>query len=267
MRVRRSAWLVLLLSLSASPVLAQPARIARVADDGTLAFVAAAKPRLPDHVYQTLKDICAAYPWSVVQSDEHLGELLNAVAWRHRAEGWGLSRKTGGRHVDSPAGPIAEDILQTQDGHHYDVLGSAARGNPLRPWQAESIGIIDLRARPWVAPVEHRLSWEPDSGTPTPTDPITIDPTTPVDYRPVLNDISQRLAIIDARLTAIESREPAGDFGALAAYIDDMVGAGPAGDPALMPNHVTDVKTRLDVIRVQLEQLNAWLRSRSVFRF
>lgn len=46
-----------------------------------------------------------------------------------------------------------------------------------------------------------------------------------------------------------------------------MVGRGPADDPALVPNHLTDIKQRLDVIRQTLEQLAAWLRSRPVLRF
>jgi hypothetical protein len=260
--LRRVLVLVALLSL-AVPALAQRARIARVADDGTVAFVAAAKPRLPDHVYQTLKEVCAAYPWSVVQSDEHFGEILNAVAWRHRGEGWGLSRKTGGRHVDSPVGPIAEDILQTQDGHHYDVLGSAARGNPLRPGQADSIGIIDLRARPWVAPVEHRLSWETNGGggTDTPTDPPIVTPPATVDLSAVLAS----LARIESRLSALEAREPATpDLGLLNMYVEAMIGNGPGEG---RDNFIVDLQKRLDVIRVQQEQAFAWLRSRPIFRF
>lgn len=105
------------------------------------------------------------------------------------------------------------------------------------------------------------------SGTPTePVEPtVPIVPTFPVDYRPVLNDISQRLAIIDARLTAIEQRDPASpDLGLLNMYIDAMIGNGPDGGTG---PHVTDIKQRLDVIRVQLDQLNGWLRGRAVLRY
>jgi hypothetical protein len=224
--MKRLASVLLYTLLLACPVAAQPAQVARVADDGTLAFVASAKPRLPDHVYRTLKDICAAYPWGTVQSDTHLGEILNAVAYIHRAEGWGLSRKTGGRNVDSPVGLIAEDILQTPDGHHYDVLGSAGHGLPLRPNQADSIGIIDLRSRPHVEPVEHRLSWESGGGTPEPdrpTDPVVTPPTS-VDLSAVMAALSR----IEERLTAIERREPVPPDALLESYVDAMVGKGPA---------------------------------------
>lgn len=231
-----------------------------------LAAQAFAQAQLPEHVYQTLVEVCEAYPYPVVQSDEHLGEILNEVAYRHRAEGWGLSRKTGGRRVDSPVGEIAEDILQLPNGNHYDVLGAAAQGNPLLPGRASNIGTIDLNARPWVAPVAHRLSWL-GGHTPPPVDPSPTPPPPPavtVDLAPVL----AALARVEARLAALEARpvpEPvAPDLGMVHEYVDDMVGNGPGG---ASENHVTDIKLRLDVLRVTLEQLNAWLRSRSVFRF
>lgn len=247
--------------------------------DGTLtydsglslaSFAAQVKPRLPEPVYDTLVAECARYPWPVVQSDEHLGELLNWVAWQHRDSGVGLSRKSGGRHVESPVGPIAEDILQYRDGHHYDVLGAAAAGNPLAPGRCcpESIGVINLSARPWVAPVEHVPSWlrgtvspapGPGPGQPGPT-PVQPPPT--VNLAPLVEAINR----LEARMGALESR-PAPSLDLFAAYVDDMVGAGPADDAAIAPNHLTDVKQRLDVIRQQLEQLNAWLRSRPVLRF
>lgn len=236
--------------------------------EGYAALLAQAKPRLPEPVYDTLVAECARYPWPVVQSDEHLGELLNWVAWQHRDSGVGLSRKSGGRHVESPVGPIAEDILQYRDGHHYDVLGSAAVGNPLDPGRCcpESIGVINLRDRPWVAPVEHVPSWlrgstPPPGGGSTPP-PVTTPPPAPVDLAPLVAAIDR----LTARVAAIESR-PSPSLDLFDQFVDDMVGRGPADDPALAPNHITDVKARLDVIRQQLEQLAAWLRSRPVLRF
>jgi hypothetical protein len=115
--------------------------------------------KLPDKVYKTLVDVCNAYPWDVVQDDFHIGEILNAVAWAHRDDGWGLSYKASGKHIDSPVGPIAEDILQLPTGDHFDVLGGIDVGQPLRPGQASSIGIINLRDRPCVEPVDHPISW------------------------------------------------------------------------------------------------------------
>ena len=71
----------------------------------------------------TLERIRPEYPrpWSDIAQ---IGEYLNRVAWEHRAEGWGLLKKTGGNRCPSPQGvEIACDILihaPTQT--HFDVL-------------------------------------------------------------------------------------------------------------------------------------------------
>jgi hypothetical protein len=272
--------LVLLLASLCAPLTASAQNApARTFSDGTLTysgelalaeFVAQAKPRLPEAIHRTLVDEVARYPWPVVQSDEHLGELLNWVAWQHRGSGVGLSRKTGGRHVESPVGPIAEDILQFQDGHHYDVLGAAKEGNPLLPGSCcpESIGVINVNARPWVAPVEHIPSWlrgttpAPGPGPGQPAPPAT---TPAPDYRAVLQELLTATQRIEQRLTALEQAQAnAPDLGLLNQYVDHMVGNGPG---APLPNHVTDLKQRLDVLHQHLEQLDAWLRGRRALRF
>lgn len=135
--------------------------------------------QIPPSVVETLRRVCEKYPWPVVQEGRHLGEILNLVAWLHREHKdesgkilmFGLSRKTGGQLVDSPVGTIAEDILQLPDGHHWDVLGGAREGKPLLPGGGESIGIIDLRARPWVEPVEFWPEWYTGDPTPGPLEP------------------------------------------------------------------------------------------------
>jgi hypothetical protein len=140
--------------------------------------------QLDDAVYKTLVEVCDAYPWNVVQEDYHIGEILNAVAYAHRDKGYGLSRKTGGKHIDSPVGPIAEDILQLPDGNHFDVLGGIDVGQPLRPGRASSIGIINLRDRPWVKPISHPIEWlgghvqpdEPDKEPDKEPDPVPNEP-------------------------------------------------------------------------------------------
>jgi hypothetical protein len=199
--------------------------------------------KLPEHVYQTLVAVCNGYPWPTVQKDEHLGEILNAVAWVHRDEGWGLSRKTGGRHVDSPVGPIAEDILQLPDGNHFDVLGGAAVGNPLRPNQGESIGIINLRDRPWVAPVAHTVSWrqldEPDDPPPPPDPPPTnggnpVPPPT-VDNGPVLAAIEA----LSVEVRALTSE--------MATIKNGLFKEGPPEAPSVL-QHIDDAKQRIDKV-------------------
>jgi hypothetical protein len=123
-------------------------------------------PILPDEVYRVLNEECAKHPGPA--KHDTFGIVLNATAWRTRHLGMGLSRKTGGQRVDSPVGEIAEDIICHTSGHHWDVLGSAAVGNALYPGQGPSIGIIDLRARPWVAPVEPTGVLVPPAPVPEP---------------------------------------------------------------------------------------------------
>ncbi|MGH9312283.1 MAG: hypothetical protein ACRD1S_03695 [Vicinamibacterales bacterium] len=80
----------------------------------------------------TLVRIRSEYPtpWS---SLAQIGEYLNRVAWEHRAEGWGLLRKTGGTRCPAPQGvEIACDILIHQPTQlHFDVLiDSTGVGTP-----------------------------------------------------------------------------------------------------------------------------------------
>jgi hypothetical protein len=51
----------------------------------------------------TLERIRPLYP-SPWASLEQVAEFLNRVAWEHRAEGWGLLRKTGGTRCPAPHG-------------------------------------------------------------------------------------------------------------------------------------------------------------------
>ena len=131
-------------------------------------------PVLPQDVYDVLVEECAKYP-GPVRDESVFGKVLNATAWRTRHLGMGLSEKRGGHCVSSPTGgTIAEDIICRRDGHHWDVLGAAGMGNPLNPGRGPSIGIIDLRARPWVAPVQPAGAVDPTpKPNPQPPPPST----------------------------------------------------------------------------------------------
>jgi hypothetical protein len=138
-------------------------------------------PILPDEVYRVLLEECAKHPGPA--KHDTFGIVLNATAWRTRHLGMGLSRKTGGQRVDSPVGEIAEDIICHTSGHHWDVLGSAAVGNTLNPGQGPSIGVINLGARPWVAPVEPTgVVAPPAPVTPPATHPV-VPPTSPCRFQ------------------------------------------------------------------------------------
>lgn len=184
-------------------------------------------PVLPDEVFAVLVEECEKHPGPA--ADETFGLVLNATAWRTRHLGMGLSRKTGGKHVDSPVGPIAEDIICHSGGHHWDVLGGAATGAPLRPGRGPSIGIIDLRARPWVAPVDPGGATDPQPvpvpPTPQPVPPTpTPQPTPGVDLGPVLAELRAQREQVSA----------------LSARVEDLIGK------SLIDTHVLDILGRLD---------------------
>ena len=102
----------------------------------------------------TLKTLRAAYPTPM--SNDALGQLLNAVAWTHRAEGWGLLKKPTGSHCRQPQTGllISRDILVVQVGADlvlYDVLIDA-EGAAKPIWGKKPTTLQDLSR--WIAPVE-----------------------------------------------------------------------------------------------------------------
>jgi hypothetical protein len=92
-----------------------------------------------------------------------LGAILNRVAWRHRAEGWGLSVKGSGNNCPTPppaAKLIACDILHHQPSDQlYDVFGDVD-GAASPTWgKAAHHNRPD---RPWLAPVKPADETEPE---------------------------------------------------------------------------------------------------------
>lgn len=107
---------------------------------------------LPEGVCTSLHAERAKYGGTMTNAEA--GQLLNAVAYAHRATGWGLSRKDGGNHAALPfVGNIAVDILQLQPSNYiFDVLGSSGGGGPTVVQCGTSIGIMTDPTRPFVAP-------------------------------------------------------------------------------------------------------------------
>jgi hypothetical protein len=71
----------------------------------------------------TLIELRKTYPTPM--SNNQLGELLNAVAWTHRAEGYGLLRKPSGANCRQPQTgiPVSRDILMLAgSGRIFDCL-------------------------------------------------------------------------------------------------------------------------------------------------
>lgn len=140
-----------------------------------------------------------------------------------------------------------------------DVIVGAGGANPTLSWGDVSQFAPGKCIDPFLEAGEGSGSTPPPVTTPPPTQTVNL--------QPVLEALARLQADV-AELKARPQPDPQKvDLGLVETYINDMVGAGPGGDPATVPNHVSDIKQRLDVIRVQLEQLAAWLRSRPVLRF
>jgi hypothetical protein len=132
--------------------------------------------------------------YGATMSDEQCVELINAVAWKHRADGWGLSGKDFGTHgVRYDGARVAHDILHHRPTNKiWDVLGSAgAASTP--PSSLGPGGPPPGSNRPWVAPIV------PEGVTPAPTPTPQPQPTptpTPVDLSAVLAKLDAVLAEI-----------------------------------------------------------------------
>lgn len=125
-----------------------------------------------------------------------VGSLLNAVAWRHRDDGWGLLRKTQGNICVAPdQGGVACDILTHRLGNgggfveHFDVLQDAGAGGANTPvWIAD--GLIDSTR--FVAPIAVVVS------PPPPPPPVLPS----IDLGPVLT----RLGMVDQALVSLSAK-------------------------------------------------------------
>jgi hypothetical protein len=112
---------------------------------------------LPADVCATVRQVRGA---GAIASNAQIGEMLNRIAWTHRAQGIGLSQKPGGNRCPSLAGEIACDILMLENGTAWDVFRSAEPGEPTAPQCGSAIQITDPD-RGWIAPVEPRGVEEP----------------------------------------------------------------------------------------------------------
>ena len=139
--------------------------------------------------------------------------ILNAVAWRHRSDGWGLLEKTFGANCPTATTRIACDILvHRPSGQHFDVLKDA-EGSASPVWQNK--GPIDLSR--FLAPVDPGTS----SGGPV-TPPEPQPPA--VDLQPLLT----RLDALERAVQALSSTVPPLEqqVGAQGAELERLVLAG-----------------------------------------
>ncbi len=136
----------------------------------------------------------AKYPTPMSAAQQ--AAVVNEVAWKHRAEGWGLLSKPSGNHCPQPATgtPVSCDFLVFKVGSNlvgFDVLvGAEDAGIPT--WDGPQSGLDPGR---FVAPVE------PVDGGRGPVDPPPPPPNTDV-IRAIVA-LETRLDQIDDQLNAI----------------------------------------------------------------
>ena len=128
---------------------------------------------------------------AVTPSD--VAAILNAVAWRHRSDGWGLLEKTFGANCPTGRTSIACDILvHRPSGQHFDVLRDA-EGSASPVWQNK--GPIDVSR--FLAPVDPGGS---SGGPVTPPEPQAPQ----VDLGPLLT----RLDALERAVQSLASTVP-----------------------------------------------------------
>lgn len=134
-----------------------------------------------------LPDVEAEYAkYTKPLKPEDYGAILNAVAWKHRADGWGLSVKPDGNRVPSPQGvDVAYDIL-----HHHptDTLWGCFGDNGPNWGLEDPHGRAD---RPWLAPIQPSGGDDGDPGDED--DGQTTDPADLVAVLALLHEADERI--------------------------------------------------------------------------
>jgi hypothetical protein len=204
--------------------------------------------------------------------ERHPHAYVDAVATLLKQEDdrWGRNGKRGNRND-----PSDDAIFYRTDGSPFggaviDIVFAA--GDPSRAagtWIDQTDATIAANTTGVMVAPSGRLpacltgAVPPPGPGPGPVDPpVVVTPQPPtVDLGPVL----AKLSAIEARLIRLEATDPpTADLGLVNEYVDDMIGNGPGGDE---PNHVTDLKERIDKTRADVAALFAWLRSRRALGF
>jgi hypothetical protein len=103
------------------------------------------------NLLQSIRDERRKY--GATLSHDECALLCNAVAWRHRADGWGLSAKSGGTYGTLPNGRrIAHDILHHAPSNELVDILTAAGAESQPAWQP--VGPPQSPDRTWVAPID-----------------------------------------------------------------------------------------------------------------
>ena len=140
----------------------------------------------------------AKYPATMTRAQ--VADLLNAVAWKNRADGWGLLKKGAGNSCPLRDVSISCDILIHRGSiNHYDVLIDAE--NTARPtWNL--VGPCVLGPSSGCA-MENFLAPVQPNGEPGPQpDPDPLPP--PVDLGPIISRLNALEASRDAQQRILE---------------------------------------------------------------
>ncbi len=183
---------------------------------------------------ETLQELRREYPTPM--SPAQIGALLNAVAWVHRAEGYGLLKKPSGSNCPQPqtGAKVSKDILCVVDGSDlrlFDVLIDAeGKGSPTwgtkKPLQNLSL---------WTAPVDAAVPLPPTKPEPPPP-PV---PTAPayneayaVEFGRACNKVFQDSgAAFDPGMIAVHATRAAFDY-----YVGEMTW------PASFAKHIKEFR-------------------------
>lgn len=115
----------------------------------------------------------AKYPASMTPAQ--VAQMLNAVAWSHRAEGWGLLRKGSGNSCPLNGTYISCDILiHAPSIQHFDVLRDAENA-ALPQWN--NVGPCVLSDSSGCAMSNFLAPFDPGGGVTPP--PVVVPPSTP----------------------------------------------------------------------------------------
>lgn len=211
-----------------------------------------------------VRAVARACPGLILQDHAFTDAVASLLRVEFPAENWGRNGKRGNANDPSHDALFMPTASSPFGGAVIDIIAAAGSRDAAPAWIDQTDATIAAGTTGvWVRPsgvLPACLSGAAPGPGPTPDPPKpTLPPAT--DFTEVLVALSR----IEDRLAALESREPAG--GSVAGYVDDMIGKGPGDRHPDIPNHITDLKLRLDVLRVQLEQLDAWLRGRRVLRY
>lgn len=209
--------------------------------------------------------VAAACPGFILQ-DHAFTDAVATVLNQEDAR-WGRNGKRGNPNDPShdaiafrnPSSPFGVSVV--------DIIGAAGSSSASPAWIDQTQATIDARTTGvWVRPSGVLPACLTGGSTPPPPGPTPppVATTPAVDLAPVLTALAKLQADVDELKNRPQPDPAPPDLGMVYEYIDDMIGNGPAGGTG---PHVTDLKERLDVIRVGLEQLNAWLRGRAVLRY